>query len=1772
MQNPLTFQALLELPQRAQVRMRVVGQEGYVHLGSDLYVGLTESEKAESTVFRLFHKARAPYIDSVQGLRAFNDNFCIMWLKWWAVQKTHSRGFGEWESFRLHPCKLQYIAAENGLTQADCTNILISSSQTYRLQDCGTSHTAENPWNQCQVPFCLPPAKGSWLKHRSPAFLFTHQYHKAARFNFYLAANPRYYPPALLHTHTFPDGGRYEGMMEDGRMHGQGIYHYPNGWQRWEGTFDRNRANGKGICYNRDGQRELHFEQGRANLKQMALLTATSTEYPEPLSHRNANSSSFLSFDGFGGTGNLSTTTSPAVSRVQSGSNILSTSQSGSIVAVSPKQSSANAVGDTGRSSRTQHALQYLEHSLKVPKDVQYRPKLSAQIRLQAGLKSGEVVHLHYPNGRSGPALLLTQLRLIALHAGEPQTAWRHSIQSVKYQDAAVFGWTQLHMQLHRRGGSVKRSFKVYSSDVASYLFYVVMQDAKDNLDHAKRRAAAKVQALVSPPSPTPTSSPIKQRPTAKPSTDGSFQLPAPNSIALSSVSEAVVPARRRKGHGKAGSSTRNNNKMHHTCLDDVRKHKLAILAIVDDMRTGFGKHPGIKICDRAWGLRTYKRCFVGEAAVTYFVNYARYKCIYKRTQQTALDIDYSSTTVKGWSSPGEKVNGMVRTLSMVESLYKLAPVTRKDATEFFVFLQERGMLDHVAKGHRFKDAHLFYRFHMDDSSDEAVRRERSWSLTVLNRESHRDSLAVDDEELQPETRREVYKGRDDETTLERSPLVVSIQLLYGMINALRQIPQVCAAGFVLTSANSVHVRASHRYQAARDDSAALRLIVKDKDIIALKPIDKMLFFINVYNLLALHAAVHFFGRGTEDSSLHLAVSRYGSYEIGDNRLRYSLLDLEYRVLRNGLVSERGANVAPDDVLTLGLRSLMRGHFPSEDPRANMACDGWNKIMNFVLSSGARSAPRLRVMRPDNYQETLDESASDYVLDHAIFEIRRARGSRKNSLSARRHSHQSPSKPQSRAHRSSSPRPPPATGPGDDEDEDGEHILYDGHADWLYRQEEMTCVLPKMMKWTLAEFGGGAKLLRWIRTLVPLAVHLRLLHYEEGNKGKVIFHYTDYDWSLHHDISHYNGGPPSRSRRDRGRGYDQAGFGMWSCRAEADKERKWASDITTRAELQALLALACDQHTPHRQHRHHRLSLPLSSPRAPRSGAYTPSPPAADDASVSPLTQAIAQSPSLPLAASPLLCPSPLPPSSPSPPPSLPSSSSPLPLPLPSPSPSPLPSTSTSPRTSAVHTAGDVLHEKIAQSGQVVGLDNATPTDVAELERRVEHGSDQGADSFEQCAAPPTHHTAEHTYSTDQTPSPEAHNAGVHALDDVTDPEPNAAGTALNTTHTIAPHSTHTPLQPTDAGRGSPSITAVNHRDQHSKDLASDSSIPPAADVISISPATPVSSHHPRGETTPALQRIVPQADFSLSASLSPSSSLQSAPLPPPLVRLVQRFARYFKAKYRVEAVRVSDPTHPGLVPLFDFQARLLDTLCSWGLREEAGDVFKVQQQVLCELECTLFTLVGPTLLAWYNKKYCKEDTQLHLQRQKYRDAITLETLELREEFIFPPPDEDQTSDYPILENRTTGYWKVIRLLNSLGRRGQAIAPSSTTPFLEELLKAPGALATAFYEGQSHDRTRAQPSGRLNFSCDDALMVFTYCLSQTDSGLTGVLALLNFLAHSLEAACTVFSKRPYPSAKEWYEDLAAGGGSFSNTTLQGAATIVMCWTDKGIPTQLDFPD
>ena len=179
----------------------------------------------------------------------------------------------------------------------------------------------------------------------------------------------------------------------------------------------------------------------------------------------------------------------------------------------------------------------------------------------------------------------------------------------------------------------------------------------------------------------------------------------------------------------------------------------------------------------------------------------------------------------------------------------------------------------------------------------------------------------------------------------------------------IRQLQAVALPGGLICAENQLqHIKSQPEYSEVFLDRVR-HLQTYDPGV--LQPDEKVCFFVNVYNTLAMHAYIEY---GIPTSLLgRLSLMKRASYRIND--LEYSLYEIEHSVLR--ACASKPAIIGAGVLLNLA-------KFGESDPRYVCRIEQVEPLLNFALCPGTASAPPLRVFTPIDFQAQLRTQAETY--------------------------------------------------------------------------------------------------------------------------------------------------------------------------------------------------------------------------------------------------------------------------------------------------------------------------------------------------------------------------------------------------------------------------------------------------------------------------------------------------------------------------------------------------------------------------------------------------------------------------------------------------------------------------------------------------------------------------------------------------------------------------------------------------------------------------
>lgn len=248
----------------------------------------------------------------------------------------------------------------------------------------------------------------------------------------------------------------------------------------------------------------------------------------------------------------------------------------------------------------------------------------------------------------------------------------------------------------------------------------------------------------------------------------------------------------------------------------------------------------------------------------------------------------------------------------------------------------------HVTNEHGFQDADFFYRFMEDEDHPELNR-----LLCVSN-------------------------------PCPLPALELSLYLLENMVLAILGTPHLADPSLTLA------VLCEHNCLPLKNSLAYYQLIWQTSllgKLLSLESLDEediMCFWLNVHNLMCIHACVETFAltnarKASVADGMEMGLSST-FYESMRYRIQgdfYSIADIEQRCLRN---------MSPKSSFR-GI-SLGKQRFSSKDPRSLFACRIWDHRVNFALVNGTQSSGRVFFFRKGCLKPTLEECTRDFVRLH----------------------------------------------------------------------------------------------------------------------------------------------------------------------------------------------------------------------------------------------------------------------------------------------------------------------------------------------------------------------------------------------------------------------------------------------------------------------------------------------------------------------------------------------------------------------------------------------------------------------------------------------------------------------------------------------------------------------------------------------------------------------------------------------------------------------
>ena len=179
----------------------------------------------------------------------------------------------------------------------------------------------------------------------------------------------------------------------------------------------------------------------------------------------------------------------------------------------------------------------------------------------------------------------------------------------------------------------------------------------------------------------------------------------------------------------------------------------------------------------------------------------------------------------------------------------------------------------------------------------------------------------------------------------------------------IRQLQAVALPGGLICDENQLqHIKSQPEYTEVFLDRVRH---LQTYDPSTLEPDEKVCFFVNVYNTMAMHAYIE---HGIPTSLLgRLSLMKRASYVF--NELEYSLYEIEHSVLR--------ARASKPAIIGAGVL-LNLAKFGDTDPRYACRIEQVEPLLNFALCPGTASAPALRVFTPQDFNAQLRQQAETY--------------------------------------------------------------------------------------------------------------------------------------------------------------------------------------------------------------------------------------------------------------------------------------------------------------------------------------------------------------------------------------------------------------------------------------------------------------------------------------------------------------------------------------------------------------------------------------------------------------------------------------------------------------------------------------------------------------------------------------------------------------------------------------------------------------------------
>ncbi len=366
----------------------------------------------------------------------------------------------------------------------------------------------------------------------------------------------------------------------------------------------------------------------------------------------------------------------------------------------------------------------------------------------------------------------------------------------------------------------------------------------------------------------------------------------------------------------------------------------------------------GVNIADRRHNFRSYRKCFIGT----------------------------------------ESVDWMTKNLQ----------VDRETAVDYGKRLMNAGIITHVTQSEPFEDGYFFFRFQEDDESN-VLNMKRVWDPKIETRppvlvsqelltrlaclcEEHREHIiaaknqkfsehekSIRDSSTErsdrPPVSPELNQGRTgahspSNNGILQSPLLGSFPrsfinslapytFISGSPNLLRGETKAGERKYDPESGDDIDfslLAKSERFRQYTLDAAELQRV----QLAGLNDDELMAFFVNLYNILCLHAYVE---HGPPSSFWRRWIFfRSLSYRAAG--LDMSLDDIEHGILR-------GNKRHP----TLAFMQQLR---PS-DPKCQFVLTSRDGRIHFVISAGTRSDPPVRILNGENLQEELYEATIEFL-------------------------------------------------------------------------------------------------------------------------------------------------------------------------------------------------------------------------------------------------------------------------------------------------------------------------------------------------------------------------------------------------------------------------------------------------------------------------------------------------------------------------------------------------------------------------------------------------------------------------------------------------------------------------------------------------------------------------------------------------------------------------------------------------------------------------